>query len=200
MSAPVMPPKEDGGILKYVIAASVLGACIGNMFVARKMRGIMKLKVPAAESATAAGWSSPPPPHSGRARVEGEEARARQAQRVRDYNYQREQQEQVHEAYRTWARHKYDPHRRPRNVELLGLDAMTPYLQALGLPTSELPSKKEVKEAYGKIAMQSHPDRVPEGSHDRPRLQRKFTEATEAYKALLKKLDSLEGEINKASP
>lgn len=190
MSAP--PAAQEGGYLKYFLAASVIGACIGNMFVARKMRSIMKLKVPGRESTTASGWAPPPPtpsPHASHFRAEAAE-RARQDQRVRDYNFQREQQEQVHEAYRTWARHKFDQRYRPRTADV-GFDDMTSHLQALGLSTSQLPSKVEVKEAYAKIAMSTHPDRVPEGSLDRPRLQRQFRESTEAYKALLAKLDSL---------
>lgn len=194
MSAPAA--QDGGGYLKYFLAASVIGACIGNMFVARKMRSIMKLKVPARDSTTASGWAPPPPtpsPHASHFRVEEASARARQDQRVRDYNFQREQQEQVHEAYRTWARHKFDQKYRPQvgRTNDVGLDAMTPHLQALGLPTLQLPSKVEVKEAYAKIAMSTHPDRVPEGSLERPRLQRQFRESTDAYKALLAKLNSL---------
>jgi len=190
--------------MKYFIAASVLGACVGNMFVARRMRGIMKLKVPAAESTTAKGWA----PHTNksgaagstggagsgnaaRARMEEEAARARQAQRVREYNFQQEQQEQVHRAYQTWQRSKFDPKQRPR----LGgdhLDSLAPFLQTLALSSTQLPSKKEVKEAFAKIALSSHPDMVPPESPDRPRLQRRFAEANEAYKFILKKLETLE--------
>ena len=195
------PPQSDS-YLKYFIAASVVGACIGNMFVARRMRGIMKMKVPTADSTTAAGWAPPSGAHQQQTvagasqaqagtRAEEEAARSRQAQRARDFNYQRDQQEQVHEAYRTWARTKYDPKLRPRHGGMQ-LEVMVPFLRALSLPTTQLPSKKEVKDAFQKIAMMCHPDVVPEDNPERnTRLKSKFTEANEAYKYLLQKIDSL---------
>ena len=41
-----MAAVEEESKLKYFIAAGVLGMAVGNMFVARRMRSISKMKVP----------------------------------------------------------------------------------------------------------------------------------------------------------
>lgn len=188
---------KEEGTLKYFIAAAVVGACIGNMFVARRMRSIMKMKVPTGENVTGASSASRSTGErvdANRARRFAEESareRLRQEQRIKDYNYQSEQQEQVKAAYQSWMRNKYNAHNRPKfGGDFLSI--MTPSLSVLGLPTSQLPSRKEIKDAYARIAMHSHPDKVPEDNPRRAQLQRQFTEASGAYKLLLQHVDALE--------
>ena len=186
MPAPAAEP--DSGPLKYFIAAAVLGACVGNMFVARKMRSISKMKVPTGESVTGrtagtGAGSAHERVNVNRARRMEEEA-ARAAQRFKDYQYQKDQQEQVRDAYQAWAR-GHSP--RPKAGPGFGpLSAMGPSLRKLGLPPDQLPSRKEVKDAFAKVAMETHPDKK-EGSAAR------FGEVSDAHKLLLKQLDALEG-------
>lgn len=45
-TATVAPPKEDRTTMGYVIAGITIGAAIGNMFMAGKIRNVMKMQVP----------------------------------------------------------------------------------------------------------------------------------------------------------
>ena len=189
-----MAAVEEESKLKYFIAAGVLGMAVGNMFVARRMRSISKMKVPTGENMTGHSSSSSQRVDTNRSRRAREEA-ARQTQRFREFNYQREQQEQVKKAYQTWARGRFDHSARPKEGGGT-LAAMQPSLITMGLSSTQLPSRKEIKDAYARLAMDQHPDKHVCSDVDdaaRARLQRRFAESTEAYRNLLKQIDELEG-------
>jgi DnaJ domain len=192
--------QEDGkSSVGYFVAAAVLGAAVGNMFVARRMRSIMKMKVPTGENVT--GKTASPAGaaervNSNRARMAEEEAarqQARQAQRARDYHFQKEQEEQVKQAYERWSRTSYSPSSRPRAGPTSDvLSRMQPHLVTLELPTDLLPSRQEVKDAYARFALKTHPDRHPGVAAEVGTEAHKFQAGTEAHKTLLRQIDALE--------
>ena len=120
-----------------------------------------------------------------------EEERARQSQRFKEYNYQREQQEQVKDAYQAWARGK-GARPPPGHGSTQLLATMSSSLRTLGLPENQLPSKKEVKDAFAKLAFELHPDKVDAADPRRQALQLKFGQASDAYKVLLGQVQALE--------
>lgn len=175
----------------YLIAAAVFGVAFGNMFVARRMRGIMKMKVPTGENVTGKTSSASERVTTNRSRRAAEEEaarqQARQTQRAKDYNFQKEQEEQVRQAYERWSRSSYSPAARPRARPTSDvLSTMQPHLLTIGLPVDQLPSRQEVKDAFSRFAKETHPDRA-RGQEAR------FQAGAEAQKTLLRQIDALEG-------
>jgi len=183
------PETRPSNTTGYMIAAAVFGAAVGNMFVARRMRGIMKMKVPTGESVTGKTAGERVSTNRSRRTAEEEAAKqqARQAQRAKDYHFQKEQEEQVRQAYERWSRSSYSPTARPKAGPTSDvLSTMHPHLLTIGLPVDQLPSRQEVKDAFSKFALETHPDRAP-GQETR------FQAGAEAHKALLRQIDALEG-------
>ena len=123
--------------------------------------------------------------------------RARQSERLRDFNYQREQQEQIKTAYQRWARGSFNSNLRPPKTDCGDLlSTMGPSLRVLGLPHDQLPSRKEIKEAFAKVALESHPDRLESrsdiNSTEKASHQRKFAQASDAHQMLIKHVEALE--------
>ncbi|KAM3364439.1 hypothetical protein ACQJBY_014656 [Aegilops geniculata] len=55
-------------------------------------------------------------------------------------------------------------------------------MELLGLAPYSRPSPSEVKAAYRRMVMESHPDRVP--THQKPQAESKFKQVVEAYSCL----------------
>uniref|UniRef100_A0ACD5UJY0 Uncharacterized protein n=1 Tax=Avena sativa TaxID=4498 RepID=A0ACD5UJY0_AVESA len=55
-------------------------------------------------------------------------------------------------------------------------------MELLGFPPYSRPSPSEVKAAYRRMVMESHPDRVP--THHKPQAESKFKQISEAYSCL----------------
>ena len=185
-----MSEKENEKTLGYVIAAIALGAAVGNMFVARRLRSFSKIKSPYKETnnhtnsgtATAAehtmnGGSQQQHHHQWKDMSEEEK---RQEQRYKNHNYQQEQQEKVRQQYEAYATKKKIP-----NTGDNGVDGyMRSHLVILHMDQSKKPTITEVKEHYRKYALMYHPDRLPVGDSKRKQYEQKFSEATSSYKTL----------------
>uniref|UniRef100_A0ACD5YSA0 Uncharacterized protein n=1 Tax=Avena sativa TaxID=4498 RepID=A0ACD5YSA0_AVESA len=55
-------------------------------------------------------------------------------------------------------------------------------MELLGFPPYSRPSPSEVKAAYRRMVMESHPDRVP--THQKPQAESRFKQISEAYSCL----------------
>lgn len=207
MEAETASNKEPNSNLGYVIAACVLGAAVGNMFVARRLRSFSNIKSPYKEqkynansssnngsrssnsssnssssnssssSSGAEGTNAGQQQQQARARMSQEEIR--REQRYKEHNYQQDQQEKIRQQYDAWQKKKIST----------PIDGVGGYMRAqlvvLEMDQFKLPTEKEVKDAYRKYAMTYHPDRLPLGDPRRKAKEEKFTAATVAYKILL---------------
>ena len=169
--------------MKYIIAAGVIGMCIGNMFVARRFKGILKMKVDTYKTSTNSNTNSNTNTNNNnnkyyshyKSREEWEKAEAdadeRFRQRFKDYEYQQQQFNHTKESYEKRYR-----------------TALPDYLKSAFLTlnlTPKVHSPTEIKEAYRAIALKCHPDRVASDDPKKEELTKKFKEATTAYKLLL---------------
>ena len=188
------PERESSSSLGYVIAACMLGAAVGNMFVARRLRSFSKVKSPYKENAYTSTSSSSSSSssssqqqqqtqqqaHQHRARMSEEEARAEQ--RFREYRYSQEAKEKVRQQYEAWAKKKMS------GVTVDGVDGyMRSQMMALEMDTTKHPTTPDVKAAYRAFALKHHPDRLP--PEQKKKAESKFAEATSAYKTLLDMCD-----------
>lgn len=82
-----------------------------------------------------------------------------------------------------------DPSRGPRRPSEEALPpGVLDDLRVLGLPASR-PRPADVKEAYRRVALECHPDRLAPEDPRRPEKTRRFDAATVAYRRLLRLLD-----------
>ena len=195
--------KAPNSSLGYVIAACVLGAAVGNMFVARRLRSFSKMKSPYKEqkynsnnngnssSSSSSSSSSNNNSSSGsgpegaysaqqqQARARMSEEEIRREQRYKEHNYHQDQQEKVRQQYDAWQKKKMS----------MPADGVGGYMRSqlvvLEMDQFKRPTEKEVKEAYRKYAMTHHPDRLPLGDPKRKKKEEMFSQATSAYKILL---------------
>jgi hypothetical protein len=159
------PPFEpsDNEMLKYAIAAIAVGTCIGNMFVSRRVKSFLNMKNPTRSSqqqqyrGTAHPSSEQGTSSSSSSSHGGEKAWQTTARRARDARNPNEIPHHLHSS-----------------------------LITLNLSTQNMPTKKEVKDAYRLVALKVHPDR----KEDKDKSDDKFKEATDAYKDVLAYLDT----------
>lgn len=182
--------RNPDGMFKYVIAASVIGMCIGNMFVARRFKGILKMKVDTYKASNNTNNNTTNNSNNNsnstnnnqyyshyKSRSEWEKAEAeadvRFRQRFKDYEYQQQQFNQTRESYE-------------KRFRTVLPDNLKRAFVTLNL-TPKVHSPTEIKEAYRAVALKCHPDRIPKEIDDpkRAELTVKFKDATVAYKLLL---------------
>ena len=173
---------QDDSYFKYVIAASVIGMCIGNMFVMRRYKGILKMNVENYSKTTNNAHSNTNKTYNNsqyysnyKSKAEWEKAEAeadeRFRQRFKEYEYQQQQFHQTKESYEK------------RNRTVLPDNLKKACLSLNLLP--KVHSSAEIKEAYRVCALRYHPDRIPFDDPKRDELTKKFKEATTSYKLLL---------------
>lgn len=176
--------KDEDGYLKYIIAASVLGMCIGNMFVMRRYKGILRMNVENYSKTTNNTNNNNTHKTSNnnnqyynhyKSKSEWEKAEAeadeRFRQRFKEYEYQQQQFNQTRESYEK------------RNRTVLPDNLKNAFLALNLLP--KVHSSAEIKEAYRVCALRYHPDRIPVDDPKRDELTKKFKQATMSYKLLL---------------
>jgi hypothetical protein len=167
------PNNNDSGILKYLIAACVLGTAIGNMFVARKMKSFQHISSPFANASKTSSSSSN---EDFLRRRFAEEQRRRE--RIRDFEYQREQTERIRQQFeRKYGGRMYSGSDYPLDVQS-ALKVME-----VAEPPKKL-SKEFVKQLYQSMAMKYHPDRIPLNDKRKAEYDRKFKEIAEANRVL----------------
>jgi len=165
----------------------MIGMCIGNMFVMRRYKGILKMNVEN-YSKTATNNNNNNTQNNKyktnnnnqyyshyKSKDEWEKAEAeadeRFRQRFKEYEYQQQQFHNTKESYEK------------RNRTVLPDNLKNAFLSLNLLP--KVHSVSEIKEAYRLCALRYHPDRVSINDPKRDELTKKFKEATISYKLLL---------------
>ena len=134
----------------YFVAAGITAMCIGNMFVARKLRSIPKAPRGFTKHGEPQTMSSGSSSGGGGAKSQAEkEAFAR---RHREYHQAKAQQQQFKQQVNE--RIKY----RSSGGKAIGVPIqLIKSLETLQLSTTTMPSKDIVKSTYRKYALSSHP-------------------------------------------
>ncbi|KAJ1416219.1 hypothetical protein B484DRAFT_454334 [Ochromonadaceae sp. CCMP2298] len=153
---------DHNSFLGYAIAIITLGAAVGNMFLAGKIRNLMKIKVP-----TPANWKSPNPGNAGKTSKSAKDASARRQQQ------QQAEAEAIFKAFK----------------ERLQASAISSELEqslsVLELPGGSAPSSEALKEAYRVAMLKYHPDRNRDQSVEVRRVTAvRFKQSQEAYDSL----------------
>lgn len=227
-----LPPSssqnQDDSWFKYIVAASVIGTCIGNMFVARKMRSIGKWRAPTKDAHTRKpggnGFQHPSPSnfyenkHINETNYRGPntpqwdkafKAPYPSSATSSDFKMRLNQKSPIELDkefilyYIKWANAKppfdANSHNRPYfitgSATYDGL-ALQPHLTTLDLQIDRISSVKEIKMAFQQKAKLLHPDSNhrgtgPSNEMDEEAKRREFTQVSESYRHLLKKMDPL---------
>jgi hypothetical protein len=162
---------DHNSFLGYAIAIMTLGAAIGNMFLAGKIRNLMKMKVP-----TPANWkNNSGPGNAGNAGNAGSAGNAGNAGKA-GADVRAQQQAQAEAKLRAFR-------------EMLRASTISPEIErslsVLELPSGSAPSSGELKEAYRVACLKYHPDRNREQSIELQRVTaERFKQSQEAYQAL----------------
>lgn len=151
-------PGDNNTWLGYTIALVTLGACIGNMFMAGKIRNVMKMKIPNPETFREGG--------SKRSSTNGTNTSSNS---------------QTHEKV-----DNVDPfaHLKQRAAATIP-DYIVSHLDVLKLPHKRA-NEAEIKAAYRKAVLQYHPDRMHlKDVAMKPIYEAKFKMSTDSYQALI---------------
>ena len=146
--------------VKYFIAACVLGAAVGNIFIARRFKHNMKTSYRTERSSYSQKfWDRPP--HEKYQERNAEKSSGRKS--------------------------SYDSNRTTNSSKpAYDEDYLTPKLRLLGITNSyNNISKEAIKNAYRDIALSCHPDRISPESTNRQELENRFRDASIAYKEIL---------------
>ena len=185
---------------KYAIGFLICGAAIGNVFTARRAYEFLKTRKPSAkynsqshgkhhdshsegpnfkETSQKQKKSSA---QQGSSHNWQEELRKRQ--RYKNFEYQQEEVRRAKESFENWQRKRHQA-----NYSQLS-SAMRVALKKLDMPSELYPSEKQVKEAFRKIALKSHPDRFALDDPQRKVHDMIFRDAVDAYKHLMSEIES----------
>eukprot|EP01041_Mallomonas_annulata_P003210 gene3210-6341_t len=154
---------SSGNVLKYVIAAAMLGTAIGNIFVAKRMSNFMKQHAVNQASRKAAETSNIFYEFMKNMRSRNT------AQKISN-----------HEAHTTMPP-KFDGF-------IANNLALVPHLRNLGLPLKK-PTISELKEAFHKQAMAHHPDRFTSTDPCKNEHEMMFRECNNSYDYLINTLE-----------
>ncbi len=165
-------PKQDPSSLAYIIALITLGAAFGNMFMAGKIRNVMKAEMPKASQATS-GYSNGPRQNAGpwEDTVASKQHQGKQQHQQWKQRFD-EQQRQQHQQYNRDDFEFFDPR--------------VDHLKKLGL-SIEQNNEKAIKARFRELVMQYHPDRVTDEVL-KEKHQQRFQEINHSYQCLLKYL------------
>jgi hypothetical protein len=199
--------EDEEGIfqLKYILAASVIGACIGNMFVVKKLRSISNIKPPpAASSYTSSSKTGPIPrshyrneddnaeePHYSNNNNDNYKYNNNDSKRAYDFIKKQQENNNIIKGHQfnLWRKSNYSPLLRP-NISTFPTYLST-YLHLLDLK-HQYPNQEEVKEGYRRMAMKNHPDKISNEDLNKQIKIQNFREATKGYNEIIKHLETFE--------
>lgn len=172
-------PRGNNTTTAYIIAGITLGAAVGNMFLAGRIRNVMKINIPRSDAWRGGSTNST---HS------SSSAGSAYTRSTRSDG-----------SYYTGSGNNRTEHIKSAST----LDHSLPFairnhLKVLGLP-QEATDEKKIKDAYRAVVMKYHPDRIPihtsrdnNGVKDdddsqalRLQYESKFKEVTDSYNSLL---------------
>jgi len=179
-STTVSTGKQEPSSLAYVIAIITLGAAFGNMFLAGKMRNIMKAQIPKA----AYNWK---PGSNQGSKVHNEQngqfnqsyTNASQSHNEQNFNKNNRNQQQQQKSENRSNENEHDPF-----AHYQFFDSRSEHLQVLGLDKSQF-SESNIKAAYRKMVMKYHPDRIALDDPKRDEYVRKFQQISASYNILM---------------
>lgn len=118
------------------------------------------------------------------------EAWRRQRIRFEQQEYHNQERERIRRASASWSKRRteYGP---GDEYSFVG-PTTRGYLQQLQLPENKIPTEDEVKEAFRKMAMKYHPDRLDKSDPNFEKKAQRFNEISTAYNALLKDIKKYE--------
>ena len=161
--------------LAYLIALVTLGAAFGNMFLAGKIRSVMRAEMPRARQA-ASGTANV----SERVRAE---ATTQYAQRARA--------KAEHDARQRVARERVRDGERER-ADFAFFDPRLAHCDTLGLAHSLRGDEKAIKSRFREVVMHCHPDLVAD-EREKSERSRRFQEVNAAQHALLEYIHKSRG-------
>ncbi len=164
-------PKTEQSSLAYIIALITLGAAFGNMFMAGKIRNVMKMEMPKASAAGArAGHANPNPgTNTGSS---GEYATGSNSSHQR-WSQQQHNSNNSH--------HQHSSHSKPHSPILYLDPKISQHLVTLGFSpeVNQLVhsySEADIKKRYRELVLQYHPDRIViENENDLVSIEKKET-------------------------
>lgn len=173
------PPRGNNTTTAYIIAGITLGAAVGNMFLAGRIRNVMKINIPRSDAWRGGGSTSST--HSSSSA--GSSAHTRSS--------------------RSDGSHTSSGNNRTEQLKSAATQdyslpfAIRGHLKVLGMP-QEATDEKRIKDAYRAVVMKYHPDRIPihtsrdnngvkdDDSHAlRLQYESKFKEVTDSYNSLI---------------
>lgn len=165
--------------LAYVIAIITLGAAFGNMFLAGKIRNVMKAEMP---KATWKQSSSQGPNFSTNQYQQHTQQQAHEQnfKNASGRNQQSRRQQEGHSS------NEYDPF-----AHHTIFDFKSEHLQTLGLTKAEF-SETHIKTAYRDLVMKYHPDRIALDDPLREEYNRKFQQISSSYHILMESIKMAE--------
>lgn len=176
-SQQVVVKKEEPSSLAYIIALITIGAAFGNMFMAGKIRNVMRAEMPKAGQA-ASGYSNGPRQTAGA----WEEGSAGAAQQRRQ-----QQQEQWKQRFEEQFRQHHQQKSKFDRDDFEFFDPRIDHLKKLGL-SLEQNNEKAIKARYRELVMKYHPDRIVDDEKLKEQHQQTFQEISNSYQSLMKYL------------
>jgi hypothetical protein len=167
--------KESPSSMAYIIALITIGAAFGNMFLAGKIRNVMRAEMPKAGQA-ASGYSNGPRQSAGAWRETAGAGAAQQngqkqqqwKQRYEEQSRQQQQQQQT----------KFD------REDFEFFDPRIDHLKKLGL-TIEQNNEQAIKARFRELVLKYHPDRVSDEVL-KEKNQQIFQDINNSYQSLMK--------------
>jgi DnaJ-domain-containing protein 1 len=165
---------DHNSLLGYTVAIITLGAAFGNMFLAGKIRNVMKVQVPKTEQYWKRSASS------AKAGAEGGES-TQHAEHHAHKQQAYQQQKQQYQKSQSQQQSGFDP---AFNIkEQLAVIHRT-HLRTLGLEEKDM-NEKALKNAYRQLVMKYHPDRLAIDDPQREEYREKFQRISNSYNLLL---------------
>ena len=190
--------ESDGdGYFKYILAAAVIASAIGNIFVVRKMRSFKNLRphsnsnnnTTTATTTTNNNNNNNADFHSSANDAQKEAWRKIDQEAV----FKQQQRETFHASYQNWKKSSYTNNLFRPQLSVADRALLFPHLKALNMPLNTLPSQLELKNAYRKKALSTHPDTsTRKENNSQPASTLQFTEASDAYKNITLILERIE--------
>lgn len=177
--------KPEQSSLAYIIALITIGAAFGNMFMAGKIRNVMKMEMPKASSAGARAGHTYTGPGAGNGSTAGANSEYTQAG--------------TGNGHQRWSSQHHQQASQQATQHILYLDPkVSQHLVTLGFVPEvnklvHTYAEKDLKKRYRELVLQYHPDRiVVENEQDeakRESFTKKFQLITQSYQYLMKDLD-----------
>lgn len=180
---PVTSPHEGNDNLKFALLVSIVGMCIGNMFIAKRMR-VAKAPRGFHSKDNKPNSSSFKSNYSGNSSSNYTNQAEQEAfkRRYKEYHYTKQQQQNTRKAFERMQNQRDKP-----------LNQIPSYISAnllrLNMPFDEIPTQKKLKEAFRRFAMDNHPDRTASDDPMKTEKELNFKLANEAYTDILQYLE-----------